>query len=245
MNFLSVKNIGQIEPVCPYCNKRYSKMPTRSCKCKNCGEKIKVRKRLSDGNRVILKVSEVEKLERQHSIRRLLKRTLQDVNAEFELRKIADIAKNVDGRIISQADALWSLFSKRSLDYMKQQRWSAFSGNQIEMSELLAAEGKYSRAISPLSISLYLEANGGVARDWPDNFLQRKGRKRWNPSESFLGRYHLYLLRELAHNTNKDVGALYPEFNVATLPYFEGGFGISLSPEKAWANILNAEMNLD
>lgn len=60
--------IGNTEPVCPYCNYRFDKMPQRKKKCPNCNNFVRSRTRPFDNKKVLVKEEQVDELEQQWNI---------------------------------------------------------------------------------------------------------------------------------------------------------------------------------
>jgi len=61
--------IGNTEPICPYCNYRFDKMPQRKKKCPNCMKFFYSRTRPLDNKKVLIKENQIEELEQQWAIK--------------------------------------------------------------------------------------------------------------------------------------------------------------------------------
>ncbi len=64
------KEIGNIEAICPYCNKELEKKPGRKKKCPFCGNFIYVRTRPYDSEKVLVTETQIKELEKQWEDRR-------------------------------------------------------------------------------------------------------------------------------------------------------------------------------
>jgi len=58
-------DIGNAEPVCPYCNYRFDKMPQRKKKCPKCANFVYSRTRPLDNKKVLIKQDQIDELESQ------------------------------------------------------------------------------------------------------------------------------------------------------------------------------------
>jgi hypothetical protein len=54
--------IGNTDPICPYCNYKFDKMPQKKKKCPNCNNFIRSRKRPFDNKKVLLKEDQLNEL---------------------------------------------------------------------------------------------------------------------------------------------------------------------------------------
>jgi SPP1 gp7 family putative phage head morphogenesis protein len=57
--------IGNLDPVCPYCNYKFDKMPLKKKKCPNCNNFVRSRTRPFDNKKVLIKEEQMEELENQ------------------------------------------------------------------------------------------------------------------------------------------------------------------------------------
>jgi hypothetical protein len=57
--------IGNTEPICPYCNYRFDRMPQKKRKCPNCNNFVRSRTRPLDNKKVLIKEEELGELEKQ------------------------------------------------------------------------------------------------------------------------------------------------------------------------------------
>jgi len=61
--------IGNTEPVCPYCNYRFDKMPLKKKQCPKCNNFVRSRSRPFDNKKVLIKENQIEELDRQWAIK--------------------------------------------------------------------------------------------------------------------------------------------------------------------------------
>lgn len=61
--------IGNTEPICPYCNYRFDKMPLKKKKCPKCNNFVRSRTRPFDNKKVLIKENQIEELDRQWAIK--------------------------------------------------------------------------------------------------------------------------------------------------------------------------------
>jgi len=57
--------MGNLDPVCPYCNYKFDKMPLKKKKCPNCNNFVRSRTRPFDNKKVLIKEEQMEELENQ------------------------------------------------------------------------------------------------------------------------------------------------------------------------------------
>ena len=66
---LGLTAIGNTEPVCPYCNYRFDKMPLKKKQCPKCNNFVRSRTRPFDNKKVLIKENQIEELDRQWAIK--------------------------------------------------------------------------------------------------------------------------------------------------------------------------------
>jgi len=61
-----IKPLGNIDPICPYCNKPLKKKPKRRSKCPHCGNYFRVRTRPQDREQVLVTEEQAENISKQY-----------------------------------------------------------------------------------------------------------------------------------------------------------------------------------
>jgi len=62
---LELTPIGNTEPICPYCNYKFDKMPQKKKQCPNCKNFIRSRTRPLDNQKILIREDQIDELEMQ------------------------------------------------------------------------------------------------------------------------------------------------------------------------------------
>jgi DNA-directed RNA polymerase subunit M/transcription elongation factor TFIIS len=117
-----MKPLGNLEPICPYCNKSLKKKPKQRSKCPHCGNYFRVRTRPQDRQQVLVTEEQAEEISRQYyeGYGRDPENWLQ------EKRKIWD--------------QQWGDLNKQSGEYAKSGSWGLYRNCRYQMGDVLRME---------------------------------------------------------------------------------------------------------
>lgn len=152
-----LRPLGNVDAVCPNCNQRLEKKPSRKKKCPHCGQFMLVRTRPSDRQQVLVTEAQAEEIEEQWSI---INGTHDAYLAEKERRakERAHLAIRL-GREPTQAEVRWSLLQKELDQYARERNSGDFRNAKLEMADILRREGKSTEALSLYLEVCYLDLN--------------------------------------------------------------------------------------
>ncbi|SEG23881.1 hypothetical protein [Billgrantia desiderata] len=151
-------DIGNDEPICPYCNETLDKMPGRKKKCTSCGGFIYVRTRPSDKKKILIREDQISVIEEQWAI---ANGTHEQFLAEQEAyEKERDALRNKFGREPSENDIRWSMLNKSLLKYAQDFQWGFYRNARLSMGDILKKESKELEALDTYLEVCYLDVNG-------------------------------------------------------------------------------------
>ena len=222
------KEIGNTEPVCPYCNYKFEKMLQRKKECPNCKKIILSRTRPLDSKKILLREDQLQELEKQLEIRHILSFIKKYINT-LRQRKIFD-----DTRIELHAqlgieptinDVFWGFLNKDSLYHASTKNWGLYRNAIRQQAELLNLEGKLRQALEFYMWVCYLDINGN------DNCSPR-----FNLDLAFLApenvKQFLKIGKELKLSRD-DIKTIFLEYNKKMTESLRP----PISPNKAWQKI--------
>ena len=120
-----MKPLGNLEPICPYCNKSLEKKPKRRSKCPHCGNYFLVRTRPQDRQQALVTEDQAEEISNQYNAGY----GRDPENWLRELRK--------------EWDKKWGELNKQSTEYTKNGFWGLYRNCRYEMGEVLRAEASF------------------------------------------------------------------------------------------------------
>jgi len=162
-------DVGNVEPVCPYCSKVLESKPARKKACPHCGKSFLVRTRPSDKEKVLVTEAQAEIIREQWSI----------VNGTHEdyLQKKADserVREDLTERFgckPPENDVKWVLLSEQQLDQVKKGNWGLYRCTLFDMAELLRGESRLKQALGTYLEVFYIDLNGPInlegSREFP------------------------------------------------------------------------------
>ena len=174
-------DVGNLDPVCPYCNRQLEKRPGKKKQCPHCGQFIYVRTRPSDEQQVLVTEAQADQIAEQWSMVNGTHEAYLAAKKDFAEEK-AKLAKRF-GREPSDNDVRWSQLNRELLEYARQRNWGFFRNAKFEMAEILRKESKLTDALGFYLEVCYLDLNGPnntggttdreLLRDYPP----------WNPED--------------------------------------------------------------
>jgi len=149
--------IGNTEPVCPYCNHKFDKMPLKKKQCPNCKKFIRSRTRPFDNKKVLIKEEQVEELEFQWAIFNGTTELWIHNKAEREVENLEheEIRRQLKVKFGSEPrgnDVEWGYLNRKSIKMASQGKWGMYRNCRFDMAVLLEKEKKY-----PLAIGMLIE----------------------------------------------------------------------------------------
>lgn len=195
--------IGNIDPICPYCNHIFEKKPGRKKECPQCKNAIFVRTRPLDNKSVLLTNDQIIEVERQKKIR----------SGEFDSRKqsaysaIRRDARVKLGREPTNYEVMSAFLTEDCRYFASRNDWGFYTNTLGEQEILTENFGNKDEALFYCLMICYLDLNG------QNNLGGLGGRpspgiKRFDPKLAFLAPYFTKRIRELIEELNlsqKDV----------------------------------------
>jgi DNA-directed RNA polymerase subunit RPC12/RpoP len=150
--------IGNTEPICPYCSETLDKMPGRKKRCPFCGGFIYVRTRPSDEKKILVREDQIPVIEEQWAV---ANGTHEQLLAEREAyEKERDALKSKFGREPSENDIRWSMLNMSLLKHAQNFQWGLYRNTRLAMGDILRKESKEIQALDTYLEVCYLDANG-------------------------------------------------------------------------------------
>lgn len=238
-----MKDIGNLEDVCPYCFKALAKRPQKKTKCSHCGKFILVRTRPTDRERVLVTENQAKEIEAQwNEIHSVPSPHIEKKKGFDEERK--KLTKKF-GQKPSDNDVIWSLLNKELIEYSRSQNWAGYRITLFEMGELLRSESKWSDALNRYFEVCYLDLNGpgnyGGVSDLDPELLRAVLGKEMKPFDPDHGELYPgilvrveYLMKTLGMDADKG-GVQF--LRVATK--LEKAMRLPIPPKAAWKSLEN------
>jgi len=155
-----MKDVGNLDDICPHCSKRLTKWPQRKTKCPFCGKYILVRTRPTDRQRVLVTEKQAEEIEAQWNEIHSVPPPRIDKKKGFDDEKKI-LSKKYGGQP-SDHDVIWSLLNKEIVEHSRAQHWGLYRNTLFDMGELLRNESKWSEALNRYFEVCYLDLNGST-----------------------------------------------------------------------------------
>lgn len=150
--------IGNTESVCPYCEFKLDKKPSRKKKCPNCGNFIFVRTRPQDKKKILVTLEQTDLLEEQWSI--VNKTHKQYVIQKAHSQKVQTMLEKKLGRKPTENELKLSLLEKESQLNLSNGDWGLYRNAQLGMAEILCSEKKDMQALLEYLWVCVLDING-------------------------------------------------------------------------------------
>ncbi len=231
--------IGNVEPVCPYCNQQLPRRPGKKCKCPHCGSFIYVRTRPSDRKQVLVTEEQAGRIEEQWSIVNGTHREFLAAKRRREAERV--IVRRALGREPTEADVTWGLLNKRLVAHAQDEDWASYSSAKLEMGELLQKEGKLEKALQAYLEVCYLDLNGpsNVSAYRRDRELLRKYPAFDPRGQGFLAPEVLRRIGRIMRKLERDAAVLQETFEQAA-GRLERPLRLPLAVPQAWKKIAAA-----
>jgi len=217
------------DPICPNCNAKLTKWPSRKVKCKSCDKYIYVKSSfIIKDKKLPLTQTEKEKLDNYRNNFFYLKKLSKSLyNLGITREIFLNERKNMDTKF-SDMDIIWSILNKLSLIEFKKLNLGIHSNIHRDMADILIKENKPHQALEEFMYVAFLDINGSMnsAQNLKDAFDSATGFVAPGIKNQILNlKENLSLddikLKEIFINTCKK----------------RCKFNTPLSPEKAWSKI--------
>lgn len=236
-----MKDIGNVEDVCPYCSKWLTKRPQRKAKCPHCGKFILVRTRPTDRKRVLVTENQAKEVETQWNEIQSIPPPRIEKKEGFDDEK-KKLTKKF-GREPLDNDVIWSLLNKDIIEHSRSQHWGLYRNTLFEMGDLLRSESKWSDALNRYFEVCYLDLNGpgnygDVSDIDPELFRAVIGKeiKPFDPDQGELYPGVLALVEYLVKHLQLDPGMARTQF-LAAATKLETALRLPLRPDAAWKSM--------
>lgn len=161
---MDLTQIGESEPICPYCKANFEKMPLKKTNCPSCKNDVFVRTRPFDEKKILIKDVEIDEIERQWAIK---SGTLDQYNQfleerEQKRRRFEEEKLKIKEKIGYEPrdnDVQWALFNLDRINYIDKGKLGLYRNTTMYMADQLKKEKKYSQAIKFYLEVTYLDIN--------------------------------------------------------------------------------------
>lgn len=227
--------IGNLDAICPYCDKHLDKKPGRKKKCPHCKQFIFVRTRPSDRQRALVTQVQAEQIEEQWSIVNGTHEQYLAGKKRFGEAKTR-LAKRF-GREPSDNEVKWLLLNDDMVQHIARNDWGLFRNTKFEMAEILRKEARPINALKTYLEVCYLDLNGPNNIGGIDDPELLKEFPPWDPKHlAFLAPGVVgsaAVIIEGTGATQDDVEAAF----MRRAAKLEEALRLPVSPSKAWAKL--------
>lgn len=234
-----IVDIGSTEKNCPYCGIALTKFPGRKSKCKACQNYIYVRTRPSDEQRILVKESELVRVEELWAIKNgthedfLYKRKKYNDEREFLRVKL--------NREPTDSDIQVSLLQKQLPEHAKNGDWGLYRNSKMSIAKLFFKSKNYEAALKEYLEVQFLDLNG------PNNATRMngvplKGCPAFTPDAAFIAPGIVYEIERIANKLNLDISSVKDEF-ISYSEILRKELKLPLTAKAAW-NKLKKDIDL-
>ena len=234
-----LNKIGNIEPLCPYCNYMLGKKPAQKKKCPNCGNYIFVRTRPIDREKVLVTEEQVALVEEQWNIYYEQKER-EKLESDPEYRQMQSKLTKKWGFEPPINDIRWALANEYLLKHAKDGNWGLYRNTRLEMAGILRKEKKPKEALRTYLEVCYLDINGPMNRGGINDPQLLKEYPPFDPKQAFLAPGVTGEIQDLVEELGlqtEEVKSLFSE----TAKISHNALKLSIDPTKAW-NKIHAEV---
>ncbi|MFZ3065655.1 MAG: hypothetical protein WA277_10285 [Nitrospirota bacterium] len=226
-------DIGSTEKNCPYCGIALTKFPGRKTECKACQNYIYVRTRPSDEQRILVKESELVRVEELWAIKNgthedfLYERKKYDDEKEFLRRKL--------NREPTDLDIQLSLLQKQLPVHAENGDWGLYRNSKMSIAKLFFKTEKYEAALKEYLEVQFIDLNG------PNNAIRMngvplKGYPAFAPDSAFIAPGIVYEIERTLKKLNRDVASIEDEF-ISYNEILRKALKLPLSAKTAWEKL--------
>ncbi len=227
------EDIGSTEKDCPYCGVTLENFPGRKTKCKVCENYIYVRTRPSDEQRILVKESELERVEELWAIKNgthedfLNKRKKYDDEKAFLRIKLNREPTDVDIQL--------SLLQKELPVHSENGDWGLYRNSKMSIAKLFFKAEKYEAALKEYLEVQFIDLNG------PNNAIRisgvpSKACPSFTPDSAFIAPGIVREIERTLNKLNRDVTSIEDEF-MSYGETLKREFHLPLSAKAAWKKL--------
>lgn len=154
----SKTEIGNTEPVCPYCNERLDKMPGRKKHCPACGRYMLVRTRPSDHRKILIREDQALQVEELWSIANGTHDQFLATRARYQADR--DQLRMQLRREPTENEIRWKQLNDDLPQFAKHFQWGLYRNARLAMGDTLKKEGRYQDALDTYLEVCYIDLNG-------------------------------------------------------------------------------------
>lgn len=229
----TLPDIGNTEPICPYCGHQLDKMPGRKKKCPECAQHMLVRTRPSDRKKILIREDQALHIEEQWAI---ANGTHDQFLAE---RKTYETERNrlreKFGREPSENDIKWAQLNNELLEHANQFQWGLYRNARLSMGDVLKKEGRYLNALDTYLEVCYLDVNGPNNCGTRDPQILREFPP-FNPKDGMLAPGVLGYVEDMLECQELSKNDAHARFlDIATK--VQRSLNLPLLPNKAWKKL--------
>lgn len=231
-------DIGNTEPVCPYCDHQLGKMPGRKKRCPGCDQHMLVRTRPRDRKKILIREDQAILIEEQWSIANGTHDEFLAARREYEAERNR-LQKQL-GREPTASEIEWAKLTKELGVYAKQYQWGLYRNARLSMGDILKKDKKYKDALDLYLEVCYLDLNGPNNCGSTDPQMLREFPP-FNPKDGDLAPGVLGYIDKLLQRQKLGKSDLKVRF-LAISANVKNSLGLPVAPEKAWRE-LSKELN--
>lgn len=226
-------DIGNTDPICPYCGHQLDKMPGRKKKCPACAQHILVRTRPSDRKKILIREDQALHIEEQWAIANGTHDQFLAARKAYQTERNRLRAKF--GREPSENDIKWAQLNNELLEHAKGFQWGLYRNARLSMGDILKNEERYLNAIDTYLEVCYLDVNG------PNNCGTRDPQilrvfPPFNPKDGMLAPGVVGYIEDILERqelSKNDARARFLEIATKT----QHSLNLPVAPDKAWIKL--------
>ena len=152
------KTIGETKAICPYCETKLEKKPSRKKQCPHCENYIYKRTRPYDDAHIIIREDQIEDMEEQWAI----------ANGSYDLflkekkreQKIKERLTKRYGHEPSDSDLEWRILNDQLIEFEQKGDWGFARNKRLEMAKHLKKHSKPNISLKMFCEICYIDSNG-------------------------------------------------------------------------------------
>lgn len=153
------ENIGNTEPVCPYCSSKLIKMPGAKTKCPSCDNPIYVRTRPSDRARILITETQIPIVEESWNLYHAQQEILR-LMQESDYQEMEKALTKKWGFKPGFGDVSWNLWTKIQAEYAQEGNWRSYRSAFLSKAHGLELENRKDHSLDCYLLAFYLGVNG-------------------------------------------------------------------------------------
>lgn len=231
------RGIGQTSAICPYCDEKLDKMPSRKTKCPYCENYIYKRTRPYDEVNIIVREDQLEKIKEEWAIKNgnhptYLKEKARENRIRNEMRERF-------GKEPLEKDVEFRVLNDQTTEAEFSGDWGFARNSRLGMAKNLETRGSFELSLRMYFHVCFLDINGPNNRGGLEpKFIEKY--PYFTPKTGFIAPGVIGRMKKIIDKLEFDEQTCKEEFLEVTKPVHEGT-PTPLSPIKTWS-ILKKEM---